>query len=220
YLPADTGARITGVKWTGERQADISVQSPALASVQKVRVLVPPAWKTGATRSWSTLYAYHGGNDTYISWTRSTDIESLAAKYDVLVAMPEGANGSYTDWYNNGAGGTPKWETFHTVEVRQLLERNFGAGELRAAMGISSGGQGAVTYAARHPGMFRYSASFSGVLSMLTPGMPTILLYLNSGNGTDPSKIWGDPVRHRANWKAHDPATLVQNLRGTRVHVS
>ena len=48
--------------------------------------------------------------------------------------MPEGANGSYTDWYNYGKGGVPKWETFHTKEVIQLMERNYHAGTARAVM--------------------------------------------------------------------------------------
>ncbi|MFB4319073.1 alpha/beta hydrolase [Actinomadura sp. 21ATH] len=217
---ADDGARITAVQWRGKRQVDISVASPALGSTQKVRVLLPRAWSTSAPRTWPVVFAFHGGEDTYVSWTRSTDIAKVAARYDVLVALPEGANGSYTDWYNDGRGGIPKWETFHTQEVRQLLERNFRAGSARAAIGLSSGAQGALTYAARHPGMYRYAAAYSGVLSMLSPGIPSLLLYINSSNGQDASKIWGDPNRDRANWAAHDPASLAARLRTTRVHVS
>ncbi|POM27286.1 Diacylglycerol acyltransferase/mycolyltransferase Ag85B precursor [Actinomadura rubteroloni] len=223
YLPSDDGSKITGVKWLDKRktQADITVNSTGLGKSVKVRLLVPKTWSATATRTWPTLYAFHGGNDTYISWTRSTDIESLAAKYDTLVAMPDGGrNGSYTDWYNGGRGGTPRWETFHTVEVRELLERNFRAGPERAAIGISSGAQGAITYAARHPGLYRFAGSFSGVLSMLSPGIPALLLYTNARPGTTPSDIWGDPVLNRANWAAHDPATLLPRLRWTKVYVS
>jgi S-formylglutathione hydrolase FrmB len=219
-VPADDGARITAVKWSGKRRADISISSPALGSTQKVRLLVPRGWSASSTRTWPTLYAFHGGNDTYISWTRSTDIDRVSAAYDVLVAMPEGSNGSYADWYNGGQGGTPRWETFHTQEVRQLLERNFRAGAARAAMGISSGAQGALTYASRHPGMYRYAAAYSGVLSMLSPGIPALLLFINTRAGQDANRIWGDPVRDRANWAAHDPTTLAGNLRGTGVYVS
>ncbi|MFI0355437.1 alpha/beta hydrolase [Actinomadura sp. 9N407] len=220
--PADDGARITAVKWHGKRQADVSIASPALGSTQKVRVLLPRAWSATANRTWPVLHAYHGGSDTYLSWTRSTDIEQLAAKYDVLVALPEGANGSYVDWYNDGKGGIPRWETFHTQEVRQILERNFRAGSARAAMGISSGAQGAVTYAGRYPGMFKYAGGFSGVLSMLSPGIPALLQYINARPGHDQSAsmIWGDPIRDRANWVAHDPYHLAPNMRGTRIHVS
>ncbi|MQY04162.1 alpha/beta hydrolase [Actinomadura macrotermitis] len=220
FAAADDGAKITEAVWSGKTRVDLTVQSPALGTARKVRVLVPRGWSATATRTWPTVYAFHGGNDSYVSWTRSTDIAAVAARYDTLVAMPEGANGSYTDWYNNGKGGNPRWETFHTSEVRQLLERNFHAGALRAAIGISSGAQGAITYAGRHPGMFKYAAGYSGVLSMLSPGIPSLLMYTNTRPGTDPNKIWGDPSGDRANWVAHDPLSLLPKMRGTRIYVS
>jgi hypothetical protein len=44
-------------------------------------------------------------------------------------------------------------------------------------------------------------------------------MYANVRSGGDVSKIRGGPVRDRSNWRAHDPASLAPNLRGTRVHV-
>lgn len=218
--PASNGARITRIAWRGHDQFDLTVRSPALAGSRKVRVLVPSTWRAGSRRTWPIVYAFHGGKDDYTSWTRSTDIESLARRYDVMVAMPEGANGSYTDWFNDGKGGNPRWETFHLQEVRQLLERNFRAGTARAAMGLSSGAGGGLTYAARYPGMFRYVAAYSGILSMLSPGIPSMLMYVNAATGVDPTSIWGDPVLNRSNWRQHDPASLVDRLRGTGIYVS
>jgi S-formylglutathione hydrolase FrmB len=220
YLPATDGARITAVRWLARREFDFTVASPALGSAQKVRVLVPKSWTADARRTWPIVYALHGGNDTYVSWTRSTDIAKVAAPYDVMVAMPEGSNGSYTNWYNGGRGGRPEWETFHVQEVRELLELNFHAGTSRAAMGISSGAGGAMTYAGRYPGLFKYVAAYSGVLDMLAPGMPQMLLYLNMRPGVDPEDIWGDPFLNYSNWAAHDPTTLLPRLRGTQMYVS
>ncbi|MEU9840793.1 hypothetical protein AB0C69_16385, partial [Actinomadura sp. NPDC048032] len=39
-----------------------------------------------------------------------------------------GPCGSYTDWWNRGGGGAPKWETFHLAELRQILPRDEGDG--------------------------------------------------------------------------------------------
>ncbi|MCW2885022.1 MAG: esterase [Streptosporangiaceae bacterium] len=217
---ADDRARITSQKALGAREFDITIQSPALGTSAHARVLVPKGWTAGAKRTWPVLYAYHGGHDNYTSWTRSSDIAGLAAHYNVIVVMPDGANGSYTDWYNYGKGGVPKWETFHTVEVRQLMERNYHAGGVRAAIGNSSGGQGAITYAARHPGMFKYAASLSGILSMRTPGIPPLLMLTNAGNEQDPFAIWGTPGVDEANWIAHDPLALAPKLRGTGIFFS
>ncbi|TMR03825.1 esterase family protein [Actinomadura soli] len=152
------------------------------------------------------------------SWTRDSDIEKTAASYDAMVVMPEGGfRGSYTNWWNDGKGGIPAWETFHIDEVIPLMERNFHAGSARAAIGLSSGGQGAVVYAGRHPGLFRYAASYSGSLNITAPGMPAILTSMNREAGT---AIWGDPITARANWRAHDATVMVSELKGTGVYVS
>ncbi|WP_051107994.1 alpha/beta hydrolase [Actinomadura atramentaria] len=218
FKAADTGAKITGEQQIASGEVDITISSPSLGKSVKTRLLLPQGWKAGST--YPVLYAFHGGQDNYTSWTKNTDIEAWARKYNVIVVMPEGENGSYTDWYNYGKGGTPKWETFHTTEVRQLVERNFGASSVAAAIGNSSGAQGAMSYAARHPGMFKYVASLSGTLSMRSPGMPAMLMFTNAGNGQDPYAIWGIPWFDDANWKAHDPASLVDKLRGTGLFFS
>ncbi|WP_051712430.1 alpha/beta hydrolase [Spirillospora albida] len=217
---ADDGARITAEKKVADGIVDVTISSPALGASVKTRLLLPRGWKRGSAATWPVLYAFHGGQDDYTSWTRNTDIEAWARRYNVLVVMPEAANGSYADWYNYGKGGTPRWETFHTAEVRQLMERNYGAGGARAAIGNSSGAQGAFSYAARHPGLFRYVASLSGILSMRSPGMPSMLMFTNAGNGQDPFAIWGIPWADDANWKAHDPASLAGRLRGTGLFFS
>ncbi|NKZ06931.1 hypothetical protein HGB48_24795 [Actinomadura latina] len=72
-----------------------------------------------------------------------------------------------TDWWNRGGGGAPKWETFHLAELRQILERGYRAGPDRAVAGSSTGGLGALAYAARHRGLFRAAASFSGPVHTL-----------------------------------------------------
>ncbi|TDB86407.1 esterase family protein [Actinomadura sp. KC216] len=218
YAKAADGAAISSVKKSGVRQFDVTIASPALGAKVKTRVLVPKGWSAGASRSWPVVYAYHGGNNDFGSWTRDSDIEKTAGAYDVMVVMPEGGSrGSYTNWWNDGKGGIPAWETFHIDEVIPLMERNFHAGSMRAAIGLSSGGQGAITYAERHPGLFRYAASYSGPLNITAPGMPTILTSMNREAGT---AIWGDPITARANWRAHDAAAMVDRLKGTGVYVS
>ncbi|GAB3668932.1 alpha/beta hydrolase family protein [Actinocorallia lasiicapitis] len=221
FKKASTGATITGYKWLGKnkRAFDFTVKSPSLGSSQKVRVLLPKGWKYKTKKTWPVTYLLHGGKDNYLSWTRSTKIVQLAAKWNTIVVMPEGSNGSYTNWYNGGKGGIPKWETFHMTEVFQLMERNFHAGKNRAIIGNSSGGQGAMTYAGRYPKRFKYAASFSGILSILTPGVPTALAYVNSTNGL-PDAIYGDSVQDRKNWLAHDPFALAPKLRGVKLFFS
>jgi S-formylglutathione hydrolase FrmB len=224
YRTADNGSKIVSVGWvdTAKTVFDFTVQSQGLGTRQKVRVIVPQGWSRTAARTWPVVYALHGGRDNYTSWTRNTGIEELARRWRVLVVMPEGANGSYTDWFNGGNFGRPKWETFHMREVRQLVERNFRAGTVRATMGLSSGGQGACTYPGRFPGMFRYAACFSSILSMRAPGVPALLMYTAYGSHPRPEFIWGNPnvPAHLKNWDKHDPIQLLPQMRSTKFYVS
>ena len=144
----------------------------------------------------------------------------IPALRHVLVVTPSGGRfGWYSDWWNGGKGGVPAWETFHLTELRRLLEQDYGAGRRRAIAGLSMGGAGALTYAARHPGMFGAAASFSGVVHPL--GDPQGFLGVLSAIGVaDPEALWGDPGAQRAVWAAHDPVALAPRLRGTPLFVS
>ncbi|MDX6742525.1 alpha/beta hydrolase family protein [Actinocorallia sp. A-T 12471] len=223
FKKADNGSAITSYKWLtkNKRRLDVSVKSKGLGNkTRKVRLLLPKGWKFKTKKTWPVVYLLHGGGEAdYKSWTRSSQIATLAAKWNAIVVMPEGANGSYTNWYNNGKGGPPEWETFHMTEVFQLMNRNMHTGTRRAILGNSSGGQGAMTYAARYPGRFKYVAAYSSLLSILSPGIPEALGMINSPRG-DPKRIYGDPVDDRANWEAHDPWSLAPKLRGTGIYFS
>ncbi|MGZ4612514.1 MAG: alpha/beta hydrolase, partial [Kineosporiaceae bacterium] len=143
------------------RTRDLTIQSPALGSpygVTLVRLLLPSQYDAQPAVRWPALYLLCGGGGRdQTDWTTYTDVEQLTAQTDLLVVMPEAAAGAvdgwYSDWWNSGAGGPPKWETFHLSELRQLLERNWHAGDKRAIAGLSMGGYGAMEYAARQPGM-------------------------------------------------------------------
>jgi diacylglycerol O-acyltransferase / trehalose O-mycolyltransferase len=154
-----------------------------------VRLITPVGWSRERPRP--VIYLLHGCCDTYDSWTRETDVETLPQLRDVLVVTPEAGDvGFYSDWLRG-----PAWETFHLEELRALLERDYGAGTRRAIAGLSMGGLGAMGYAARHPGMFGAAASFSGVLHPLADAQ--WLLGLFGSFADDPLAIWGDPDAQR-----------------------
>ncbi|QKG21993.1 alpha/beta hydrolase [Actinomadura verrucosospora] len=218
YVKAPDGATITAVKKVNGQEFDVSIASPALGAVVQTRVFVPKGWKARDNRTHPVVYAYHGGNNKYTSWSHDGHIENVAKKWNAMVVMPEGGwNGSYTNWWNGGKGGIPEWESFHISEVIPLMERNFHAGSSRAVMGLSSGGQGSITYAERHQGMFKFAAAYSGPLNITAPGMPAVLTLMNREAGT---AIWGDPIFNRSNWEAHDATVNVRKLKGIGVYVS
>ena len=95
-----------------DRTWDLRIDSPAVGSRSNVRLLLPARLDAAPTQRWPVLYLLHGCCDSYVAWTRSTDIAELTRPLDVLVAMPEGGDvGFYSDWRTG-----PGWETFHTGE--------------------------------------------------------------------------------------------------------
>jgi diacylglycerol O-acyltransferase/trehalose O-mycolyltransferase len=212
---AQPQATVVAQRQIAPRIVDLTVRSPALGRTVKVRLLTPAGWASrGSGRRWPVLYLLHGCCDTYDSWTRETRIERLRPLRRVLVVMPEAGDvGFYSNWRDG-----PAWETFHLVELRRVLERDYGAGTPRAVAGLSMGGLGAMSYAARHRGMFAAAASFSGLLHPLAN--TRLLLGLFSTYTRDRLAIWGDPQAQRSTWAAHDPTALAGRLRGTRLFVS
>ncbi|WP_428956850.1 alpha/beta hydrolase [Streptomyces sp. cg35] len=221
---ASRGAEVVAVTRVADRQVDLSVRSSALGGrTVNVRLLTPDGWNPKDRRHhWPTLWLLHGCCGDYTSWTNLTDVARVDSLRDVLVVMPEaGWNGWYSDWWNDGQGGDPAWETFHTQELRGLLERDWGAGARRVVAGLSMGGQGALMYAARHPGMFKAAAAYSGsVHPLLNDESVDRIMGFFAGQGDDPRKVWGDPVAQRDIWAAHDPYHLAKGLTRIPVYLS
>ncbi|MFJ5038570.1 alpha/beta hydrolase [Streptomyces parvulus] len=224
--PFPSGAEVVAVTRVADRQVDLSVRSTALGGrTVKVRLLTPDGWDPSDRhhrRHWPTLWLLHGCCGDYTSWTAMTDVARTDSLRDVLVVMPEaGWNGWYSDWWNHGEGGDPAWETFHTVELRRLLEHDWGAGDNRVVAGLSMGGQGALSYAARHPGMFRAAAAYSGSAHpLLNDESTNRILGFFAGQGDDPLRVWGDPVAQRRIWQSHDPFHLARRLKSIPVYLS
>ncbi|GAA2070230.1 alpha/beta hydrolase family protein [Streptomyces albiaxialis] len=220
--PPSEGARVVAEERTGPRQTDLTLDSPALGREAKVRLLTPEGWEERRPGDrWPVLYLLVGGDGDFRAWTEGygTGLDRIPALRNVLVVMPEmPLFGFYSDWHNGGRGGPPAVETFHLEEVRPLLERRYGAGTRRAAAGESQGGFGALSYAARHPGLFDAVASYSGFVhpSRHPHAVRAGMTYL----GLDWRALWGDPVAQREVWRAHDPYHLAHRLRNMPVHLS
>lgn len=200
-----------------DRIVDLVLHSPSLGANASVRLITPQGWRDRAPdRKWPVLYLLPGGDGDHTSWTTDSDVANLPQLRDVLVVVPGMPMfGFYTDWHE----GTPDVETFHLDELLPLLERDYGASDHRVIAGISQGGYGALAYTARRPGLFRAAASYSGWLHPLQRADIVLgaaqLVGINNG-----ARIWGDPIRDRAIWQAHDLYHLADKLTGTPIFLS
>jgi S-formylglutathione hydrolase FrmB len=222
------GLTVTGVQRTGDRLVDVAVTTDALAKPAHVAVLLPTGYNS-ATR-YPVLYLLHGGQSSpytgqeYKAWL-TMGAEQLTADTKAIVVMPEGgAAGWYVNWYNDGKGGNPKWETFVIDQLVPWVDANF-ATEAdrahRAIAGASMGGFGAVSLAARHNDLFSTAASFSGALDITDPAQQTTINFVIGASGVfdggSATSVLGSPQQNAAGWKAVDPASLVGNLKDVKL---
>jgi len=205
------------VNWLSNRLVELTfanpVVNPPLAKT-KVRILVPAGYAESAKR-YPMVLLLHGIGDTSSAWTRNQDgwpitLETFTADKDVIVVMPDaGQNidaGWFTDWYNGGAYGSPRWETYHLVQLLDYVDRSFrtrGDRNGRVVAGLSMGGFGTMSYAARNPDLFAGAFSFSGALDS------TYLVFT--------PEIWGLRATEEVRQRGHNPIDLADNLADTKV---
>ena len=110
----------------------------------------------------AVFYLLHGLSDDYTIWLRRTSIERYAAKHRLMIVMPDGFRGFYTD----NPGG-PAYATYIAKELVETIERIFPARrarESRGVGGLSMGGYGALRLALGHPDVFSVASSHSGAV--------------------------------------------------------
>lgn len=207
----------------------ITVEVPTPAGVHvaddHVDILLPSDYCSAATRhrTYPVLYLLHGVGDTYSSWTSKTDLTAYSRAFDVIIVMPDGGHGTDAGWYSNWLGGQYQYETYDTSVLPTYIDSHYRARSHDMAIaGNSMGGFGALSYAARHPGMFKAAAAFSGADDMLY-GAPVSGEVFAEGSpylGTPASDVWGPQATDQPVWAAHNPASIAADLRGTAVFLA
>jgi S-formylglutathione hydrolase FrmB len=206
------GLVLAGEQQLDDRLTELTFRTPALAAPVHVRVLVPRDAAAHPQRRYPTLYLLHGRRGDASAWS-DLQAERLTEGLGLVVVMPDGGrSGWYTDWFG---GGRPQWERFH---VQQLLpwidahEPTIAARGKRAIAGLSMGGFGAMSYAARHPDLFVAAASYSGAvdLGVRRPSAADLV-------GVAPWGPWDGP---EIRWRGHNPVDLAGNLRGLDVSIA
>lgn len=186
---------------------------------RRVRVILPASYGVAPV---PVVYLFHGVGDTYRTWVQNTDIETFAPAHGALVVMPDGGRTPEAGWYSDWKDGSRSYETFHVDVLIPWVEQTFSTltgRQHRATAGLSMGGFGALSYAARNPDTFGAAASFSGLLDTQVGG-PALGVAYGMGTasfGTPNSRTWGDPVADEQEWSAHNPTALAR--RGAYDHL-
>lgn len=173
-----------------------SFYSPALGVSKHYVIYLPPSYAR-ENRRYPVAYYLHGYSGNEADWLTLAEIDRVADSVfaagapEMILVMPDGDDGWYTDWVvplsyaacmadstldrrgptyctERQGYGTYIWHDLvgHVDSVyRTQADRRH-----RGIAGLSMGGYGAIAVALSHPNVFAAAASHSGVLSPLYIG--------------------------------------------------
>lgn len=154
------------MRWTGREWlkhghmawSTIHWKSDVLGKQTTAQVLLPDVGKP----PYATFYLLHGLSDDSTNWLRRSRIEVYAAGLPLIVVMPDGYRGFYTD---NDQG--PAYAKHFGEELPSFVERTFHAKAARGARaigGLSMGGYGALRIGLGYADRFCSVNSHSGAV--------------------------------------------------------
>jgi putative tributyrin esterase len=159
------------------RVESVPFESRLVGAALPYNVVLPPGYaqKSSAQTRYPVLYLLHGLGGSANDWvSKRAHLADYAAQYRVIIVVPEGRDG----WYTDGATSpTDKFESYFVEELMPDVQRRFRTVESRegrAVAGLSMGGYGALKFGLKYPERFAFAASMSGALGAPSslPEMP------------------------------------------------
>jgi len=187
--------------------ARINYFSRSLQKASSVSVVFPD--DPAIPRPWSVYYLLHGLSDDDTIWMRRTSVDRYVEGLPLVVVMPDGGRG----WYTNAEAGYA-YEDDLIKDVIGLVDRTFpvkAERSGRAIGGLSMGGYGAVKLGLKHHDLFGSVNSHSGAVGILHQD------YHKNDSIKDLSpeldRIFGKASR----WASEDPFAIVERIDHGRI---
>lgn len=161
--PAQAAVATTGAA----RVEKVAFESKLTGQSLPYNVLLPPDYdaKASAQTRYPVLYLLHGLGGSANDWvSQRAHLSDYVARYQMIVVVPEGKAG----WYTDGVVPGEKFESYVVEELMPDVEKRFRtveAREGRAVAGLSMGGYGALKFGLKYPDKFIFAASMSGALA-------------------------------------------------------
>lgn len=209
------------------RLHELMFHSQALEADVGARVLLPADYDENNPRQYPVLYLLHGCCDFdvpgFAAWTTHSDVEALTEGLPLIVVMPMGSRGGlYADWYNFGGYGAPRWETHHIRELLPWIEGHYRVRtdrNGRMLAGLSMGGHGSFTYAAKYPDLFASAAAYSPMLDTNTERGIAAVHVLETADVGVAGGAFGERPLEEVRWRGHNPVDLAENLGNTQLFI-
>lgn len=142
----------------------VQLQSALIGRTLPYNVVLPTDYRGSRNTRYPVLYLLHGLSGHYTDWATRTNVADYAARYRIIVVMPEGNDGWYTD---SATVPADKYEGYFIKELIPDVQKRYRTIESRygrGVAGLSMGGYGAVKFGLKYPATFAFAASMSGAL--------------------------------------------------------
>jgi S-formylglutathione hydrolase FrmB len=142
------------------------LQSKLINTTLPYNIILPSDYDTSKTTRYPVLYLLHGLTGHYNDWVLRTNIADYAAAYRIIIVMPEGNDGWYTD---SATRMNDKYESYILMDLIPDVQQRYRTIEARygrAIAGLSMGGYGAIKFGLKSPATFVFAASMSGAFGV------------------------------------------------------
>jgi len=210
-LATATGSVPSPQRHASARVETVQFHSALLGKTLPYIVILPADYRVSATR-YPVLYLLHGWAGHHTDWVARTNVADYAAQYRMIVVMPEGNDGWYTD---SATVANDKYESYILQELIPDVQRRYRTIESRYGRGIgglSMGGYGALKFGLKSPGNFAFAGSLSGALAATTWTEDD----LKSFKGINDSLLAAFGPRDSPQRKANDIFELARGMSASR----
>lgn len=144
----------------------VRFQSTLVGKALPYNVLLPADYSVSRAGRYPVLFLLHGLTGHYSDWATKTNLADYASRYRMIIVMPEGNDGWYTD---SATVPSDKYESYFIRELMPDVQKRYRTIETRygrAVAGLSMGGYGALKFGLKYPGTFVFVGSMSGALGV------------------------------------------------------
>lgn len=200
-------ANLTGTVFTSET---VHFFSKALNRETTYVAFLPEAMRgADAVTSYPVLYLLHGAYGSYRDWPEQTSLTQELARVgsEMIVITPDG--GQFGWYVDSPLLKDSNYETFITRDLIADVDSRYPTINARdprttggrGIAGLSMGGNGAITLAAKHRKLFDSASSLSGIFRLQNhPGKWRL------------NETLGDPAANAAEWAEHDACSLADRF--------
>ncbi len=150
----------------------VEIFSEAMQKTLKAAVTTPSSYSSNSS-DYPVLYLLHGGSGAFDDWhkkvTQDGLVQDMAEQYDLIIVTPGVGPSSY--YFDSPLMDSVQYATYMIDELIPFVDENFRTldqKESRAITGLSMGGHGSITLAAKNSDLFAVAGSMSGVMNIDT----------------------------------------------------